>query len=246
MGPINHWLNLTSTTSSRRCLHLEMHPSRGARGWHGVTRRKLDGTCSIPPPPPPAGMWPCDRQRLQQPVGLRELVTGAGRGTYRSSSPSPTTTHGEPPAPPSVRPSSQPSLARSASSLAPSSLAMDCSVATSKTFLFFLSMVFWVSQKEVLCTCREIHSQQTKFNLECWNRKEREEKVCPLSWTGPEWKIRVSPELAACSKIRKPTPEVGLPFFLLLSFSKLTWVVFIAAKLVTKCISRVVCVLSQR
>lgn len=51
---------------------------------------------------------------------------------------------------PSFLPSFHPSVRQSVSSvLLHSSLIMDCTVATSKTYLFFLSMVFWVSQEGV-------------------------------------------------------------------------------------------------
>lgn len=84
----------------------------------------------------------CDRGRSRNELQLGAVTERVRRTESRD--------HLHPPTHPSFLPSFRPSVRQSVSSvLLHSSLIMDCTVATSKTFLFFLSMVFWVSQEGV-------------------------------------------------------------------------------------------------
>lgn len=84
----------------------------------------------------------CDRGRNRNELQLGAVTERVRRTESRD--------HLHPPTHTSILPSFRPSARQSVSSvLLHSSLIMDCTVATSKTYLFFLSMVFWVSQEGV-------------------------------------------------------------------------------------------------
>lgn len=231
-----------------------------------MTRGKLDGPApSLTPSRPHLLPQACDHVIITAPNSqseLRELVTEAGIGTHcNSQSP----THREPRPPPSthppILPSFHPSVRQSVSSvLLHSSLIMDCSVATSKTFLFFLSMVFWVSQEglpvhlqgesylkllQIMWSGLFLRGKKQTSNKRVFSFQTLNEKLAP----NPETSTGIFVLLLFQSEhlLFPKTDQKKMWFCCLFVSSSELWVVFIEATLIhsAKCPSQVACVLFE-